>query len=711
LPLIVMPESQTVDAVPVPPPYRWQTDAVTTGLVVAAIAALLVTIGAIGPFPSVLRQIAVLLWFAVPGVLLAHRIYRLPGGWAAALLAGPAWGYALSSVSLVVLWAAGIRTFAWLMAAPIPAAIVAAAAGRRAPSLSFPRFTRSDIGPWALVALAVPAIVGLPFAHIGTDLPEGRAYRAYFTADFVWQMAVVAEVSKGDMPPRNPYHTRDALRYYWLAHLLPAAEHRSAGPHVRLEQVLLVDAVWMALAFTGFFYFFVRHFVERPWAAALACVGVLFCSSFEGIHQIWSLWQRGRPLAGVRDVNIDAITRWVYQGMPIDGLHRLLLYQPQHQLGYLLGLSALLLVIQARDCSRPAWLGLAGLFLGLAVLMSPFGAGMLSLIVAAYAGWRLMQARRWTAFVSGGLAAGVPVLAALGVSRALGYVDAASTVARAGVNPIALRSWQMAILLSFGPVLLVALAGLFAAAVRRSLSRFVPIGVVLAVCAIFYVFVDVPDVQGVYVGWHVGKIAFVALTPLCGFALQELWSLEWRFRVPAALLVSAVALTALPTVVIDLYNTQDVWNRGRAPGFRWTVVLSPAELEGLEWIRTWTPAKARVQVEPQVRGRDTWAYIPAFAERRMAAGLPISMVPLAKYETASAPVRMLFSAKSAREAYDLAVSTCIDYVVIGPPERAAYPELQAGLDATPYLFYPAFRNEALAVYAVSPSASPARCPS
>jgi hypothetical protein len=710
LPLIVMPESQTVEAVRVPPPDRRRPVAAAAGLVVAAIAALLVTVRGIGPFPSVLRQIAVLLWFATPGVLLANRMYRLPGGRAAALLVGPAWGYALSSVSLVILWAAGIRTFAWLMAAPIPAAIVASAAGRRAPSLSLPRFTRSDIGPWAAVALAVPAIVGLPFAHIGTDLPEGRAYRAYFTADFVWQMAVVSEVSKGDMPPRNPYYAGDVLRYYWLAHLLPAAEHRAAGPQVRLEQLLLVDGVWMALAFTGFFYFFVRHFVEHPWAAALACVGVLFCSSFEGIHQIWSLWQRGRPLAGLRNLNIDAISRWVYQGMPIDGLHRLLLYQPQHQLGYLLGLTALLLVIQGRECCRAAWLFIVGLFLGLAVLMSPFGAGMLSVIVAAYAGWRLLQARRWTAFVSGGLAAAVPVIAALSASRALGYVDAESTLARVGVNPIALRSWQIAILLSFGPVLLIASAGLIAAVLRRSLSRFLPIGVILAVCAIFYVFVDVPDVQGVYVGWHVGKIAFVALTPLCGFALQELWSLDWRLRVPAALLVCAVALTALPTVIIDLYNTQDVWNRGHAPGFRWTVVLSPAELEGLDWIRTWTPANARVQVEPQVRGRDTWAYIPAFAERRMAAGLPISMVPLAKYEAASAPVRMLYAATSSREAYDLAVSNCIDYLVIGPPERAAYPQLQAGLDASPYLFYPAFRNEALAVYAVSRGASPRRCP-
>ena len=80
-------------------------------------------------------------------------------------------------------------------------------------------------------------------------------------------------------------------------------------------------------------------------------------------------------------------------------------------------------------------------------------------------------------------------------------------------------------------------------------------------------------------------------------------------------------------MAIDVYNTQDVWNRAEGPGFRWTVLLSPGELEGLEWIKTGTFKSARVQVEPVERGRDSWAFIPAFAERRMASGLPLSMIP------------------------------------------------------------------------------------
>ena len=43
---------------------------------------------------------------------------------------------------------------------------------------------------------------------------------------------------------------------------------------------------------------------------------------------------------------------------------------------------------------------------------------------------------------------------------------------------------------------------------------------------------------------------------------------------------------------------------------------------------------------------------------------------------------------------------CIDYLVVGQPERDAYPQLQPLIDQSTALFAPAFRNEALSVYFV-----------
>src|SRR5206468_1078633 len=226
----------------------------------------------------------------------------------------------------------------------------------------------------------------------------------------------------------------------------------------------------------------------------------------------------------------------------------------------------------------------------------------------------------------------------------------------------------------------------------------------------FYFLVDVPDHQGVYVAWRASHLAFVALAAFCGYALQTSWDAGGRVRNAVVAIAVAAAVVALPTVIIDLYNSQDVANRAPGPGFRWTVMLSPDEVKALEWIRQSTPKDARVQVDADVRGRDTWAYVPAFAERRMAGGLPIGMIPLAKYEKVSAEIKQLYQSASVDDAYTRALNMCVDYLVVGAPERRAYPKLHPMLDAKPDLFAPAFTNNELSVYAVSGSLNREGCP-
>jgi hypothetical protein len=527
-------------------------------------------------------------------------------------------------------------------------------------------------------------------------------------------MAVVSEIGKGDVPPRNPYFINDDLHYYWLMHLLPAVEHRAAGNTIRIEKILLVNAFMIGLAFVGFFYFFVRHFVDRPWAATLAVAGVIFCSSFEGADRLLAIWRQGGSLDALRFLlNIDAVGNWIYHGMKVDGLQRLLLYQPQHQLGYALGFTALLLLVEADDVGRPSLMFLVGMFLGTSMLLSSFAAGILAVVAATYETLRLVAARRWRAFVPCAIAAAVPIGAALWIGAVLHYVDTKSPgnpLVTFGLNRLAMHRVVLSIFLNFGPVLIVAIAGLALAIWRGTVARFMPIFIVVAVSAVFYFLVDVPDHQGVYVAWRASHLAFVALAALCGYALQASWEAGGRVRSAVVLIAAAAAVAALPTVIVDLYNSQDVDNRAQGPGFRWTVMLSPDEVKGLEWIRQSTPKDARVQVDADARGRDTWAYVPAFAERRMAGGLPIGMIPLAKYEKATAEIKQLYQSPSADDAYARALNMCVDYVVVGGPERAMYPKLQPMLDARPDLFAPGFRNSALSVYAVSGSWNREGCP-
>ena len=670
-------------------------------LLIAATAACLLALYAILPLWWALALVAVLVWFALPGVLLARWLYGSESGSrGASWLAGAAWGYALSSLGLLALWAGGLRHLIVLtIAPPLVGTLLIVPVRRLTGAFTVPQFSRADLGAVALVLLAVPAVVGLPYAHIGEDLPEGRAYRAYFTADFVWEVAVVAELAKGDMPPQNPYYLDDDLHYYWLMHLLPAVQHRAFDGTPTADQLLLVNALWSALAFAAFWYFFVRHFVSSPWAAALACVFVLFCTSLEGIDRIWYHWMRDIPFGNLRNSNIDAVTDWDHQGMRADGLHRLLLYQPQHQMGYLLGLSAMLLLSQARDASRWTVYAVVGAFLATCMLFSTVASLMMGLMCGAYAAWRLVRGRAWRSILPAAAAAAAPMFAGLAIVSLLGYLDTGGQLLAFGVNPKSTHRILWISFLSFGPVLVGALIGAALAAWARTISSFSPLWFVLAVCVSFYFFVDLPDSPN-SIGWHAAKVGLVAFTPLVGYGFHEAWRRRGWIRAAVVPAMLALGLAGLPTVVIDVYNNQDVWNRARGPAFRWTVLLSPGELEGLEWIKRGTFKTARVQAEPVVRGRDTWAFIPAFAERRMAAGLPLSMIPLAKYEAANERIKRLYQSTSADAAHEAALAHCIDYLVVGPPERATYPQFEPLLDGDRARFIPAFRNGTLTVYYV-----------
>ena len=198
----------------------------------AVVVAICVTLSSILSPAWAVALLAVHAWFAVPGIVLARRLYapedrqqlvrRAPGG--------PGLGLRLEQRGAARAVGRGCTQLQWLLLAPLAAAIVVWPARRLVGPLTFPVFTRRDVAAAALVLLAVTAIVGRPYSQVGRLLPEGRAYRAYFTADFVSNMSIVAEVSKGDLPPQNPYYRSDPLHYYWLMHLLPSAEYQARGP-------------------------------------------------------------------------------------------------------------------------------------------------------------------------------------------------------------------------------------------------------------------------------------------------------------------------------------------------------------------------------------------------------------------------------------------------------------------------------------------------
>jgi hypothetical protein len=676
----------------------WSARVLLAALAAIVLGELLV----IAPRIDVVVLIAGNAWMALPGVALARQVFgaREPTGIAAWLI-GPALGFGFSVFGLLLLWAAGVQNWVAIVLAPALTCLIAVLAHRfGGPSLRLPAFDRRDVIAVSIALLLVPLVTWAPYDHVREPVAEGEANRAYFTADFVWGMTVTAELAKGEVPPVNPFSIGAPLRYYWMAHLLSGALYRNvAAWGITAEQVLLVDGLAFGLAFVAFFYGLARTAGASPVFAALAVMTAFLANSYEGVNRLWIFHQQHTPYHAVKTLNIDAVTRWFYQGMPVDGLQRMLLYQPHHFTGYAMGLAALWLAGFAEDVTETSVALWAGILLGLAVLFSTFTAIIIGVAVAALFVMRLVARRSWTAIWQAALLGGLPALLGVAISVALGYADPdEGSLVVFGLNPVALRRWPLMLVLSFGPLLLAGLAGL--GRVGWTARDGTAAAALVASALAFYFLANVPDTQGVWVGWRSGHLLLIGFAVSSAAGAAAIWRVR-ATRLPLVLLIVLALAPAIPTAVIDIYNAQDISNRAQGPGFPWTLIITRPEREALDWIRRATPPHAVVQFEPHARGAGWWCYVTAFAERRMAAGLPGAMIPAQPYRRASETVRSgIFRAASAGDAHAIATRMGIDYLFSGDTERRFYGPALTAIENAPELFVPVFRNGVVTVFQV-----------
>jgi hypothetical protein len=674
-------------------------------VLLSSLAALIICeILIIVPHPAAAALVAAAVWMALGGVVLVRA--ALPADESAGLVAwlvGPALGFSLSVFGAFVVWAAGVQGWLALVLGPWPTLLIAVAARRfGGPTLRLPTFDRRDWSAVALALVVVPLVTLGPYANVRRDVGDGEAYRAYFTADFVWAITVTSEIAKGDVPPRNPFLGEQPLRYYWLAHFLSGAVYRNvAAWGVRHEQVVLVNGVLFSAAAVGFIYALARLAGAGPWWSLLAVALGFLANSYEGADMIRAIVERGQPWTELKNVNIDAVTRWFYKGMPVDGLQRMLLYQPHHFAGYVAALAALWLVGLAEDVTETSVALWAGVLLALALLFSTFTAIVVGCAVGLLFIVRLTQQRRWSGVLACAVLGAVPIGVGVAVTGALGYSDQRyGFLLEFGLNPVAIQHLGRVLFLNFGPLVFGGLATLirwrWASAEGASATALV------VTAFAFYFFSNVPDSGDVWVGWRSGHLLLIAFAVMSASALADVWRVAWSRTLVAVTAAVAIVL-ALPTVAIDVFNARDVDNRDMGADFPWTLVITPLEREALDWIRTATPPTAVVQVEPYIRGAKHWAYIPAFAERRSVAGLPIAMTPMKPYREAADDLYWgVFRARSADEAHNMATFMGIDYLALGIPERRAYASAIAQMASRPELFHPVFRNDEMTIFQVEP---------
>jgi hypothetical protein len=632
---------------------------------------------------------------ALPGVPLGLRVF---GRHAMAWVCGLAIGYTMTCLVIWAVIAAGAASGSAFVLAWMAASATVVMLARRLPSPLVPLrpWTSQDTAALAGVLLLVPALMGAPYRNLGASDTDGRRYyRAYFTADFVWHMALTAELGRFEMPPRNPYMAHRPLNYYWTYFLVPAAVSSTApAPVADIAANLKVNALCTGALLLSAIFLFAWSAGVRASAVALAVLLVVLAASAEGAMAIRDLHARGRPLESLRDMNVDAVTAWKYNGLRIDGVHRTMYYTPQHGLSCALGLLALATGAAGVTATLPAIVA-AGLLLGAAGTMNPFLGAAFGLIygLAILVNALLRRSAMRTVVLHAVTAIPLALAILWGLGNSMG--EGAGQALTIGWVGHARHAPVVTLLLSLGPVLLPGVIGFLP---DRRLppqpARIALVGLIVGLFLLYFVVLSEPS----WVGFRAGQILLAMLTLPLSRLLDRL--LASGHRLAAAGIVGGVLIAGSPTTVVDVFNASDISNLKPGPGFPWTLTISSAQQQALAWVKRHTPATAIVQMEPLARGRGHWSFIPTFAERRMTAGLPISLLPVPMYESRSRLVQEIFTAPTAEDAHQRARSLLIDYLWVDQFEREAYPDGVARLDSAPTRFKPVFRNSEVTVYQV-----------
>ena len=635
---------------------------------------------------------------AAPGVPIGIMLFgrRHSAAW----VTGGLVGYGLTQL---VLWAviaaklASIPAFAvgWLLTLLV--VYGASRRVRKVPAIPRPDETAADLRALFLVVLLVPVLMGVTYRNLGrADEGGSRYYRAYFTADFVWHRALAFELGKFSLPPQNPYLAPQTMNYYWTYFLLPSVAARympAAAPAAdEVEPQLKANAILVGVLMIAVLFITVRSAASSAAAAAVAVVLAVAAASAEGTYAIIDLLTRGRPLAGLLDTNIDAITAWVFGGLRVDNVPRSLWYTPQHTTSIALGLAGLHIAIRAGSAARPAAIAASGLALGLSTTMNPLLGGICSLLYGSCIAFDVLATRGPLLLLLRHAPAAAFVAAAILWGAASSVVDGAGSALDIGFSGFSRRSPVITLLLSLGPVLVPAIAALFIKA-SGDARRAVVVGATGIAVGLFFLYC-VRISEASWVGFRAGQVLLVSIPILLARTI------EWLPRPPRVLLVACILIAGLPTTVVDTYNAQDIANRRPGPGFRWTLYTTPAQQEAFAWLRAHTPDTAVVQMEPIVRAREHWTLIPSFAGRRMAAGQPISLMPIPEYQERSLEVRHIFSTENAGEAAAVARRLRIDYLYVDRDDVLAYPAGVRKFDGDGRFFERVFANREVRIYRV-----------
>jgi hypothetical protein len=225
--------------------------------------------------------------------------------------------------------------------------------------------------------------------------------------------------------------------------------------------------------------------------------------------------------------------------------------------------------------------------------------------------------------------------------------------------------------------------------------------VLVVMCTIALLGLEAPGHDNTYLPFRTGNFFFLALAVTLAFSIDAVRAWRRSFRVAAAACAAIVFAAASPTVALDWYNARDISNVAMNPGgFPWTVHVSRPEDSALRWIRDALPVDAIVQTDALERGRGSWALIPAFAQRRMAAGVVLFEPNPRRLEGHLADVRRVFIRHDPAEAHAACLALGIDYLYLGEAEEHDEARGADKFGNNPNLFQLAYTSRDVRIYKV-----------
>ena len=588
-------------------------------------------------------------WVTCGWFLLGVTICAIPGWFACKLLYGAEYVRRLDSLGHTLILGLLVTTFLSVIIAAlgpgltVPTMLAAALGGTVLFFLLGRRMTRplspvQDDDPAAtrltitVGLILVLAVIAGPFLNVGRKIEDSYAYAPYFNRDFFRNLAFGAALSKGAVPPANPYFEGETLHYYWFQMVFPALVYRLAGRSATLQDIFLLSTLLINISFVFIFAHLLRRFVKRV-PALIIVLGLAFVA--ESYQAPFKAVLSSQP------------THWAMEGTwlgtitlpPVGYLFQSLLYLPHH----FAALVALLVVISllvdqdtrgrsARTLAAAIMLILSSGFSFFTVAFGFFWAGSYLALQAIKDVCILVKDRQSEQYrssvvvtVLSGIIVGVAGLVGYGILSGLKML-----LEDGNAWSIYVSRFQLVVPIRFfvmlGPMSVLGLAG-FMLCVHDPEMRSRSYGLLWLLLSTFFfiVFVVPKNLPTWEVSQKLGIVLRIPALVLSGMFLDYCVNRGIRQHKAAWVVLLFFCASAVPNLLAYEYVHLNIRDSNLL-----TYVGAP-ERKAAEWIRTHTPLDAVVQSWPGGQTsvklyyrpeEDTYSLIPVFGERQTAVGDP-----------------------------------------------------------------------------------------